>query len=212
MADVRIPESGAYRLARARVPVCLATAQLSPDGDGLALVDIAVDDGRIRSSLRRRSPAPARSTSPAAWSSRLSSTATPISTRAISGRASRIRTAPSLPRSMRSRATGRRAGAPRTWRGGWISRSAPPTRTAPRRSAPISIRCRRRRRSPGRCSKRCASAGPAGSSSRASRSSPSRRCATGTGSPRWPTASPRQRGCSAPSPSWCPTSTRCSTI
>ena len=47
MADVRIPESGAYRLARGRVPVCLATAQLSPDGDGLALVDIAVDNGRI---------------------------------------------------------------------------------------------------------------------------------------------------------------------
>jgi cytosine deaminase len=43
-----ISDGGAYRLARARVPTCLvAEATLEPDRDGLALVDIAVADGRI---------------------------------------------------------------------------------------------------------------------------------------------------------------------
>jgi cytosine deaminase len=42
-----IPQGGSYRLARARVPVCLADAPLKGDADGLALVDISVADGRI---------------------------------------------------------------------------------------------------------------------------------------------------------------------
>jgi cytosine deaminase len=44
---VSIPADGAYRLARARVPVCLADAPLKGDADGLTLVDISVADGRI---------------------------------------------------------------------------------------------------------------------------------------------------------------------
>ena len=42
-----IPQGGSYRLARARVPVCLADAPLKGDADGLVLVDISVADGRI---------------------------------------------------------------------------------------------------------------------------------------------------------------------
>ena len=40
-------DGGSYRLARARVPACLAEAPLVADGDGLALADISVADGKI---------------------------------------------------------------------------------------------------------------------------------------------------------------------
>ena len=50
MADVRIPETGDYRLARARIPVSLAEARgIEGDRDGLALVDLAINGGRIES-------------------------------------------------------------------------------------------------------------------------------------------------------------------
>ena len=50
MSDVRIPPRGDYRLVRARVPIALAEARgIEGDRDGLALVDIAVDGGRIGS-------------------------------------------------------------------------------------------------------------------------------------------------------------------
>ncbi len=42
-----IPDDGPYRIARARIPACLADPALAADSDGLALVDIAVADGRI---------------------------------------------------------------------------------------------------------------------------------------------------------------------
>jgi len=43
------PNVTTYHLANARVPVCLVSdpAQLTPDADGLAPCDIAIDDGRI---------------------------------------------------------------------------------------------------------------------------------------------------------------------
>jgi cytosine deaminase len=48
VAEVRIPPSGDYRLARARVPVSLAHAHgIEGDRDGLASVDIAIDGGKI---------------------------------------------------------------------------------------------------------------------------------------------------------------------
>ena len=80
------------------------------------------------------------------------------------------------------RRTAPRAGAPTTSPAAWISRCAPPTRTAPRRCAPISTACRRRRRSPGRCSRRCANAGGAASSCRPPACSASRARATRPGS------------------------------
>ena len=43
------PEGGRYRLARARVPTCVADAAARSDADGLALVDIEIVDGRIAS-------------------------------------------------------------------------------------------------------------------------------------------------------------------
>ncbi len=50
MADVRIPESGDYQIARARIPLSLAQmGDMTGDRDGLALVDIAVNGGRIES-------------------------------------------------------------------------------------------------------------------------------------------------------------------
>ena len=50
MADIRIPTGGDYRLARARVPVSLAEGyEIVADGDGLALVDISINGGRIES-------------------------------------------------------------------------------------------------------------------------------------------------------------------
>jgi cytosine/creatinine deaminase len=50
VADIRIPTGGDYRLARARVPACLAEGyEIVADRDGLALVDIAINGGRIES-------------------------------------------------------------------------------------------------------------------------------------------------------------------
>ncbi len=50
MAELRIPERGAYRLAQARIPAVLAGGDaFQPDGDGLALVDFSVGEGRIES-------------------------------------------------------------------------------------------------------------------------------------------------------------------
>ena len=111
-------------------------------GDGFALADIAVADGKIiahRRAGRQRRCRPAPSILPAASSCRPSSTATPISTRAISGRASPTPTAPSWARSSRPAPTVPRAGAREDVAAAWISRCAAPTRTAPRRCAPISI-------------------------------------------------------------------------
>jgi len=63
MAAIEIPENGWYVLAGARVPVSLAPALAgSGDGDGLALADIAVADGRITGvAPRGERPAPPRS-------------------------------------------------------------------------------------------------------------------------------------------------------
>ena len=49
MALLIPPNVTTYHLANARVPVCLVSdpAQLTPDADGLAPCDIAIDDGRI---------------------------------------------------------------------------------------------------------------------------------------------------------------------
>jgi cytosine deaminase len=48
--EIRIPTSGDYRLARARIPVSLAEARgIEGDRDGLALVDIEISGGRIGS-------------------------------------------------------------------------------------------------------------------------------------------------------------------
>ena len=63
MAAIEIPENGWYVLAGARVPVSLAPALAgSGDGDGLAVADIAVADGRITGvAPRGERPAPPRS-------------------------------------------------------------------------------------------------------------------------------------------------------
>ena len=63
MAAIEIPENGWYVLAGARIPVSLAPAlAVSGDGDGLALADIAVADGRITGiAARADRPAPPRS-------------------------------------------------------------------------------------------------------------------------------------------------------
>ncbi len=47
-----LPQTPSYRLSRARAPLCLVEAGgLAADRDGLALIDIAVEDGRIVSIL-----------------------------------------------------------------------------------------------------------------------------------------------------------------
>lgn len=47
-----LPASGSCRLIRTRIPLCLVDgAALAADRDGLALADIAIDDGRIASIL-----------------------------------------------------------------------------------------------------------------------------------------------------------------
>lgn len=63
MAAIAIPENGWYVLAGARVPASLAPALLgSGDGDGLAVADIAIADGRITGiAPRGERPAPPRS-------------------------------------------------------------------------------------------------------------------------------------------------------
>ena len=150
---------------------------------------------RIGKQPSRRTP----SISPAASSCRASSTATPISTRAISGRASPIPTAPSW---ARSNAIGRRPRRALERRG----RRAPHGFLAALRlrarhqgaAHPSRQRRRRRRRSPGRCSRRCASAGAAASSCRLRACSASRRVRDRSlVRRRWPTASRRRRACSA---------------
>ncbi len=48
MAAIAIPDGGgAYRLARARVPAVLAAGPFAANSDGLALIDIAIAEGRI---------------------------------------------------------------------------------------------------------------------------------------------------------------------
>jgi cytosine/creatinine deaminase len=48
--EIRIPTSGDYRLARARIPVSLAEARgIEGDSDGLALVDIEINGSRLGS-------------------------------------------------------------------------------------------------------------------------------------------------------------------
>src|SRR5438270_355789 len=52
MSFITIPQNvSAFRLANARVPVCLVadTAQLTPDADGFAPCDIVIENGRIAS-------------------------------------------------------------------------------------------------------------------------------------------------------------------
>ena len=126
----------------------------------------------------------------AAWCGRASSTSTPISTRAISGRARPIpdgsflgavgttveRPRGALARRGRARAHG-------------VRPAAAPGRRARSPSARTSIRWRRRPRSPGRCSRRCATPGPVASSCRRPAScrwtpSPSRRARSSPTS--WP--------------------------
>ncbi len=51
------PDGSRFRLARARVPVCLADAPLKADADGLALVDIEISDGKIASIAAASEPA-----------------------------------------------------------------------------------------------------------------------------------------------------------
>ena len=102
----------------------------------------SIADGTIerhRAGAARRRPAGA-SISTAAWSGRPSSTCTPISTRATSGRARRNPDGTSSARSTPSTPTATRTGRPPTSRRAWISRCAAPTPTARRSSAPISIR------------------------------------------------------------------------
>lgn len=54
-----IPTASAYRLTNARSPLCLIDgADLAADRDGLALVDIGVDDGRVVSILPAGTEAP----------------------------------------------------------------------------------------------------------------------------------------------------------
>ena len=100
-----IPDAPRYRLTNARAPLSLVTTGgLAADAEGLCR-DRHHDRGRAHRLDRarghvqpRRGPARARSRRrhrPA----RASSTSTPISTRAISGRAARTRTAPSWARS-----------------------------------------------------------------------------------------------------------------
>lgn len=122
-AGIDIPENGWYVLANARVPVALAPALAGSDGDGLAAADIAVADGKITGvAARGERPAPPRSIDLAG---RIvlppSSIATPISTRATSGRASPIPTAPSWARSTPRAPTASPAGRPRNIAGAWIS-------------------------------------------------------------------------------------------
>jgi cytosine deaminase len=102
--DFRTMPEGGVTLSNVTVPACL----LGQEGD-LIRTDISIADGRI-ADRRRRSP----STWAARWSFRPSSTCTPISTRAISGRAAPIPTAPSRARSPPSAPTAPPAGAPRT--------------------------------------------------------------------------------------------------
>ena len=60
MDAAAIPDSGPYRLSRARVPASLlAGGPFAADGDGLALVDIAIADGRIASIAPAAEPDPA---------------------------------------------------------------------------------------------------------------------------------------------------------
>ena len=48
MGNIQIPDRGDYRIARARVPISMMEARgIEGDNDSLALVDIAVADGRI---------------------------------------------------------------------------------------------------------------------------------------------------------------------
>ena len=206
--------------ARTRSPTPACIASLTPglaaplDADGFALADIAVADGKItahrRRDDRRRRRLP--SISPAASCCPASSTATRISTRAISGRASPIPTAPSWARS-------NAAGEDRVarWNAADVARRMDfslRSRLRPRHQGaahPSRQRRRRRRRSPGRCSRKCASAGAAASNCRRPACSASRPRATTAGSRRWRGASPRRKACSAPSPTWCPTSRNCST-
>ena len=76
---------------------------------------------------------------------------------------------------------------------------------------PSRFASRRRRRSPGRCSRRCGSAGAAASSCRRRACSASTAPAISRWLEGWRSASPRRAACSAPSPTWCPTSRNCST-
>src|SRR5690349_12537366 len=49
MPAITIPNTATYRLANARVPVCLVAdpSQLKPGADGLAPCDIVIDNARI---------------------------------------------------------------------------------------------------------------------------------------------------------------------
>ena len=144
---------------------------------------------------------------------RASSTATPTSTRATSGRASPIPTAHSWARSTPTAKTGLRDGRPTTWRAAWIFRCAAPTRTAPSAlrthldsvapqetiSWPVFEDMRERWARP----HRVAGGLP---------DSASRPCATRPGSPGWPKrVAAGTAAYSAASPTWCPTSRNCST-
>ena len=83
-----------FRLANARVPVCLADApQLAPDADGLAPCDIVIDNGRIATIGPAVQDGLARFDLESGIVLPRLSTCTPISTRGTSGGARKIRTA-----------------------------------------------------------------------------------------------------------------------
>lgn len=57
-----LPQTASYRLTRARVPLSLIAAtvdQARPDDEGCALVDIAIDRGRIAALSAASEPADA---------------------------------------------------------------------------------------------------------------------------------------------------------
>jgi hypothetical protein len=210
--SISLPDTDDYRLNNLRLHRHTSlgpkvSPSTSKDSLRQALTLPAVQSGK--SGPRMPGPEPRQqSTAVAALRSRPSSIATPISTRAISGRANPIPTAAfPVPSTPLARTVPRPAGLQKTSSGAWNSRSPAPMPTAPRRCVRILIPCPRRRTSPGRFSKPCRDRWKGRIELQAACLFGLMKRRTKTGSTVWPVPSPVTTAFSARSPTW--SLTRC---